>query len=112
MTAFEPPPFARDFPEDADLAVLVRAFVAGDYAHVRTEAPKLAARAEDAKVKEAAALLVKRTEADPLAKGLLGLTLALLVGLTVYWIANDGPHDAPAPPTPPKVEHITDGPGR
>jgi hypothetical protein len=112
VTAFEPPPFAREFPKDPDLDVLLRAFVAGDYAHVRAEAPKLAARAEDAKVKDAAALLVKHTEADPLAKGLLALTLLLLLGLTAYWIAHDGPHDPPPPPTPPKVERITDGPGR
>jgi len=107
------PTFARDFPDDPDLAVLVRAFQDGDFAHVRAEAPKLAARATDAKVKEAAALLVARTEADPLAKGLLVLTLALLVGLTAFWLAHDGPGDGGAAPTPtptPTIERITDTP--
>ncbi len=112
MTAAIAPSFARDFPDDPDLALLVRAFQEGDFAHVRAEAPKLAARSTDAKVKDAAALLVARTEADPLAKGLLALTLALLVGLTAFWLANSGPHsgeDAAKPP-PPVIERITDTP--
>jgi hypothetical protein len=111
VTAADGPPFARDFPEDPDLALLVRAFEDGNFAHVRQEAPKLAARATDTKVKDAAALLVARTEADPLAKVLLALTLALLVGLTVFWLAHDSPAsgDAPKPP-PPAIERITDTP--
>ncbi len=112
MTAPDAPPFARDFPEDADLALLVRAFQDGDYAHVRAEAPKLAARTTDAKVKDATVVLVSRTEADPLAKGLLILTLALLVGLTAFWLGHDAPTPGAAPPkpAPPVIERITDTP--
>ncbi len=113
MTAASGPPFARDFPSDPELTALVRAFEAGDFAHVRREAPKLAARKDDAAIKDATALLVARTEADPLARGLLALTLVLLLGLTAFWLAHDSPKPtAPAPPPQPTVERVDEGPRR
>ena len=85
------PAFARAFPPDPELAALVDAFVAGNYARVRADAPKLASRAEDPRVRDAARELVARTGADPLAKALLALTAALLVILSAWWIAHSGP---------------------
>jgi hypothetical protein len=85
------PPFAREFPADPELAALVDAFVAGNYARVRSDAPKLAARTEDPRVRDAARELVARTGADPLAKALLALTAALLIILSAWWIAHNGP---------------------
>ena len=77
--------FTRSFPEDPELARLVRAFEAGDYHTVRLEAPKLAERAEDAGVRKAALDLRKRIEPDPLQLYLLGLTLLLLVFLSAWF---------------------------
>jgi hypothetical protein len=85
------PAFAEAFPRSPELDALVQAFARGDYAHVRREAPALAAKSEDAAVRDAATTLVRRTEADPLAKALFVLTALLLVGLSVYWVLHDGP---------------------
>lgn len=85
------PSFARDFPRTPELDALVTAFVRGDYRHVRDEAPKLAERAEDARVRDAARLLRTRTEADPLAKAVLLGTGLLLALLAVWWALHDGP---------------------
>ena len=103
------PPFARDFPEDPELGALVDAFEAGDYWRVRREAPKLAARAHDESVRAAARELCSRTGTDPLAKGLLLLTLAILVGLSAFWITRGRPRDgAPSNAPAPTVERIPD----
>ncbi len=82
------PTFAAGFPEDPALDALVAAFVAGDYARVRAEAPKLAASSEDPAVQKAARTLRDRIEPDRLALGLLALTGALLVALSAWWIIN------------------------
>jgi len=79
------PEFARAFPEDPDLSRLLAAFEAGDYRTVREQAPKLAARTENAAVRKAVLDLKRRTEPDPVQLYLLGLTLALLVFLTVWF---------------------------
>ena len=102
------PAFAKEFPNDAELARLVRAYADGDYAAVREGAPKLAAKAKDPEVKRAAELLRDRIEPDSSARLLFGLTAALLVFLFVFWVYHDGPkHHAPAPPpTPPVVEIV------
>jgi hypothetical protein len=88
MSTERRPSFARAFPASPPLDVLVEAFARGDYAHVRAEAPKLAATSEDDAVRAAAKTLVERTEADPLAVRLLLLTGGLLVLLTGWWIAH------------------------
>lgn len=79
------PAFARSFPADTELQALVVAFAAGNYRHVRQAAPKLARRTTDDAVARAARELVARTEADPLAKVLLLLTLGLLIALAGFW---------------------------
>lgn len=102
------PAFARDFPADPDLAVLVAAFASGDYATVRTGAPALAAKTEDAEVKRAAELLRARIEPDPTSRLFFVLTAALLIFLFGWWLTHDGPqHHAPAPAKPaPTVEFV------
>ncbi len=79
------PLFARDFPKDAELEALVLAFDRGDFGHIRVEAPKVIASAEDPKVREAAETLLARTKPDPLALVFYVLTVALVTYLSVYW---------------------------
>jgi hypothetical protein len=80
------PSFARDFPEHPGLAALVAAFVRGDYARVRAEAPKLAASSSEPEgVRLAARTLLDRTKPDPLAVWLIVATGLLLLVLTTYW---------------------------
>lgn|GEM_PF-1513738 len=100
------PTFARSFPRAPELDALVRAFEDGDYRRVRDEAPEVARRAEDPAVRRAALRLRARTDADPLARGLLALTLVLLVFLTVYWARRHAVDAAPSPPPPMTVEHV------
>ena len=87
-TAPPRPSFAADFPDDPALVALVDAFVAGDYARVRAEAPKLAESSDDPEVKAAARTLRDRIEPDRLAVGLLVITGALLLFLSAWWVVN------------------------
>lgn len=80
----ERPAFLLGFPEDAELERLMRAFELGDYARVRSDAPALAERTTDPKVRAAAEELARRILPDPLIKVLLGLSVALLVVIT-FW---------------------------
>ncbi|MDF2698408.1 MAG: hypothetical protein K0S65_6792 [Labilithrix sp.] len=91
------PRFAKDFPRDAELDALVDAFARGDYATVRTGAPKLAAATDDEDVRRAARLLRERIEPDPTSKTLFLVAAALLAFLTAWWVAHDGP-EGTAPP--------------
>lgn len=91
------PAFARDFPNDPELATLVAAFAAGDHAAVRAGAPALAAKTEDPEVKRAAELLRARIEPDPTARIFFALTAALLVFLLVWWVSHDGKQHAQSP---------------
>lgn len=102
------PGFASDFPNDPDLAKLVAAFAAGDYATVRTGAPELASKTKDDDVKRAAELLRARIEPDPTARVFFALTAALLVFLMTWWATHDGPqsHGPPPKPPPPTVEFV------
>ncbi|MEA2753127.1 MAG: hypothetical protein QOI41_7270 [Myxococcales bacterium] len=84
------PSFARDFPNDPELASLVAAFAAGDYATVRAGAPELASKTTDEHVKRAAELLRARIEPDPTARVFFALTAALLVFLMAWWVTHDG----------------------
>ncbi len=85
------PAFAAEFPRAPELDDLVRAFEEGDYARVRREGTKLAAVGPDEAVRKAARELVARTGADKLAVLLFGITGALLLVLTVYWLLHNGP---------------------
>jgi hypothetical protein len=90
-SSFDLPAFARDFPSDARLDALVRAFADGDYARVRRDAPAVAKTADRDDVKLAARALLERTRADPLMVWLLVLTGVLLLTLSAYWWAHNGP---------------------
>lgn len=104
------PAFARDFPKNDELGRLVDAFARGDYATVRTDAPKLAAATEDEAVKKAAQTLRERIEPDPTSKLLFLFAAALLAFLSIWWVTHDGPEGSSAPPPKaipsPKVEHV------
>ncbi len=102
------PSFARDFPNDPELATLVAAFAAGDYATVREGAPALASMTKDQHVKRAAELLRARIEPDPTARVFFALTAALLVFLMVWWATHDGSQHHAAPPAKvaPTVEFV------
>lgn len=80
----ERPRFLLAFPEHPDLARLVAAFEAGNYALVRAEAEALAERAESSAVRDAALELRRRIDPDPLVKYLLALTAALLLFLAYF----------------------------
>jgi len=86
----ERPAFLLGFPSDPELERLMRAFELGNYALVRQGAPELAERTSDAKVRAAAEELGRRIEPDPLMKVLLGLSIALLVVLTLWAYKTHG----------------------
>jgi hypothetical protein len=98
-------PFAADFPRDPALDALLSAFEAGNFARVREEAPRLVASASDPSIVRAAREILARTRPDPLARWVLVITGALLVALTAWWIAHDGPPSI-APAAPPVIEHV------
>ena len=86
----ERPAFLLGFPNDPELEQLMRAFELGNYARVRSGAPELAERTTDPKVRAAAEELARRIEPDPLVKVLLGLSIALLVVLTLWAYKTHG----------------------
>jgi len=92
------PLFTRDFPADEALDALVAAFARGDYAEVRARAPALARSAADEGVRRAARTLLDRTKPDPLALWILGLSGALLLALSTYWMSHGRRPANPAPP--------------
>ena len=98
------PRFAEGFPEgNAELDALVAAFSDGDYARVRAEAPKLAAKTEDEAVRRAAGELAAHTRPEPAILWLVGLTAAILVFLSAWWIIHA---HSPPPQSSPPVEHV------
>jgi hypothetical protein len=82
------PLFARAYPRSKDIDDLLAFFRSGNYKKVRELAPKMMARAGDEREKNAIADVRRRIEADPMALYLLGLTLALLVFLTIFFYAH------------------------
>jgi hypothetical protein len=96
------PSFAKDFPADEELGALVDAFARGDYKTAGEGGRALAKRTDDDAVKKAALLLAERTKPDLSSRILLLLTATLLVFLSLWWMAHDGPpKDAPPAPTTP-----------
>ena len=80
------PEFARTYPHDPELDVLVETFEAGNYARVREGAQRLAETATRDDVRRAARDLRKRVDPDPLMTYLLLAAIALLAALSVhYW---------------------------
>lgn len=88
------PPFAERYPRSPELDALVLAFEAGDYARVRRGAPELAASSDDEAVRAAARDLRARIEPSPAMGWIIVLTAVLLVALSWWWIAHDGPGGA------------------
>lgn len=78
------PRFVLDFPEDVELSRLVAAFERGNYAFVREEAPKLAARTDRPEIRAAAEELRRRIDPDPLAIYLLVASGLLLLVLVIW----------------------------
>jgi len=85
------PRFLQAFPDNPELVELVRAFEAGNYARVRREAPALAQRTSDARVRAAARELRRRIDPDPALRYILIAALALLVVL-VWWAYGHSVH--------------------
>jgi anti-sigma factor RsiW len=79
------PAFARSFPRDPELDALVAAFVRGDYARVRSDAPELARKTDDVEIRDAARQLRRRVDPDPMALLLVGLAALLLLVLSGYY---------------------------
>ena len=80
----ERPRFLLTFPVDPDLDRLVAAFERGYFATVRADAPALADRAEDERVRDAALELRQRIDPDPLIRYLLLASVILLAVLVLH----------------------------
>ncbi len=78
------PAFARDFPNNPELRLLLVAFEQGRHDVVREGAPKLAESTDNPDVARAARELRSRIEADPLAIKLMIGIFALLTLLTSW----------------------------
>jgi hypothetical protein len=98
------PAFARDFPDDPGLARLVDAFARGNYRAVKDGVPALVANTDNDAVRAAATELLARTRPDPAAKIFFGLTLAVVLALSGWWIWHGKqPHP---PPEPRQIEYV------
>jgi hypothetical protein len=80
----ERPEFLLQYPDDPELALLMQAFEAGDFATVRKQAPELIRRATDPAVRRAAHELRERIDPDPLLIVLLVFACSLFVFLVVW----------------------------
>jgi hypothetical protein len=89
----ERPGFLEKFPRDPALDALVAAFVTGDYARVRREAPALARQTDDDAIARAARELRRRLDPDPLARWLF-LGAASLLAFLALWFWSHA-HGAP-----------------
>lgn len=80
----ETPRFVREWADKPELAPLVEAFSAGNYARVRELAPKLHEATNDPDLRKAIEELRRRIDPDPMAVYALAITLALLVFITAW----------------------------
>ncbi len=87
------PLFARDFPRTPELDEIVAAFIRGDYRRVRSAAPALAASTTDESVREAARVLRRRIDPDPVSVALVLIAILLLAVLSFHYL---GSHHLPA----------------
>ena len=87
---WERPQFVLDFPRDAELDRLVRAFELGNYAFVRDNGKKLAESASDESVRRAAAELLRRVDPDPLVKILFAMSIGLFLFIVFYAYRSHG----------------------
>ncbi len=88
MLPFAPvsrPLFAKAYPEDPTLQRLLDAFVEGDFALVRREAPELARSTQEPEVARAALDLKRRTEPDSTTITLLLASAGLLLFLILWF---------------------------
>jgi hypothetical protein len=88
----ERPYFARAYPRDPALEVLIEAFDRGNYAKVRTDARALADRSTDPAVKGAAEDLLRRIQPDSLSTALVVLGIGLLLFLAYSYLGHP-PHE-------------------
>jgi hypothetical protein len=95
----ERPLFTEGWPVSADLDRLLAAFERGNYAFVREEAPKVAARTKNAKVKAAALDLRRRIDPAPLSGILILVGIGILVVLAGHYLGKHNPGAPPAAPT-------------
>lgn len=104
---FARPPFAAEYPRDPELDRLLAYFVRGNHRAVRDAAEQLASKTADPKVAAAVRDLRARIEPAPIARVLLGATLALLVVLT-WWATHRSKElrNAPPPTMPKTVQTI------
>lgn len=82
------PAFARDWPQDDELDVLMAAFEAGNFALVSERAPALAKSTTDDAVKAAALDLRRRIEPTPTSVFLWVLGVSLVVILYGYYLTH------------------------
>lgn len=80
------PPFAQDYPKDPEIEALLALFEAGDYGAMRERAKKLESRDEG--VRLAVRDLVARTEPDPAMRWIFLGILAMILGVTAYWLTR------------------------
>jgi hypothetical protein len=80
----ERPTFLLSFPRDPELEALIIAFEAGDFAKVRKEAPALARKSPDERVRRAALELRQRIDPDPLLVVMLVLALSLFAFIATW----------------------------
>jgi hypothetical protein len=84
----ERPAFLLEYPDDPELAILMRAFEEGNFAHVRKHAPLLMRRTQDPAVRRAARELRARIDPDPLLVVLLVFAISLFVFLAAWIYAH------------------------
>lgn len=83
--------FLEDLPDAPELQPLIDAFAEGNYARLRSLERELRSTTSDPELLALARELVERTEPDPLAKKLLGLSILFFL-LIVGWVYLHNAH--------------------